>query len=206
MFALLESRMLFIFGDSHADHNFRGLPVEHLNLQQPSITMHRVGRDGTLINFRSEFCSPENIFLICYGEVDCRCHIGKQVAAGREMAEICDTLVAGFEQTISGQILVARKIIVCSITPSIRKDEYESVHGPVTHEFPFLGSDEDRVMYTRAVNDRLEEMCARHGWTFLNVWSEYARADGTLQYERSDGVCHIRDNSAVIEALLKVLD
>jgi hypothetical protein len=198
--------MLFIFGDSHADHNFRGLPIEHLNLQQPSITMHRVGRDGGLIHFNPGFCSPENIFLICYGEVDCRCHIGRQVAAGRNIAEVCDTLITGLAGTIRSQVAVAKQIIVCSITPAIRKAEYENVHGPVTHEFPFLGTDEERVAYTAAMNWRLAAMCAANNWIFLNVWHEYARADGTLQYERSDGVCHIKDNAALIDALLKVLD
>ena len=198
--------MLIILGDSHADYNFRGCPMENLNLNRPSITMHRVGRDGGLINFSREFCSPESTFLICYGEVDCRCHIGRQVAAGRDMDEVCDSLIAGFARTIRSQIVVAKQIIICSITPAIRKAEYEDVHGPVTHEFPFLGSDEERVIYTRAMNDRLATMCVTEGWTFLNVWPEYARADGTLQYERSDGLCHIKDNTALIEALLKVLN
>ena len=69
--------MIYIYGDSHANNNFRGLTLPSINKYESSITMFRIGRDNSIINFESSNESDTNI--LCYGEVDCRCHIQQQI-------------------------------------------------------------------------------------------------------------------------------
>ncbi len=194
--------MIYIFGDSHANFNFRGLTEPHYNLHQPSITMHRIGRDGYIINFDQSFCSVENTFILCYGEVDCRCHVARQIATGRELNEICNELINKYIETIQASITEYRQIILCSITPPLRRREYEDIHGPITHEFPFIGTDEERVKYTLLMNKLLKEAAEKNGYRYLDLWSHYARSeDGTLNSEYSDSICHIINNTFILEQL-----
>ena len=51
--------------------------MPHMQLYQLSITMFRIGRDNTIINFSDNYNNPDNIFILFYGEIDCICHIGK---------------------------------------------------------------------------------------------------------------------------------
>ena len=69
--------------------------------------------------------NKENTFIICFGEVDCRCHIGKQILLGRKLESICEELVSGYINTIKEVICEYSKIIICSITPPMKKELYE---------------------------------------------------------------------------------
>lgn len=193
--------MIYIFGDSHARYNFKNLDKPHVNLSHDSITMHRVGRDNSIVNFHISYNSSGNIFIILYGEVDCRCHIHRQLAEGRDLNSVCTLLVDNYFAAITNNIINYSKIVVCSITPSIRRVEYESVYGAVTHAFPFLGTDEERVTYTRLMNSLISKKCTEFGYIYLDVFEEYSRDDGTLKSELSDGICHIRENSFVLAKL-----
>jgi hypothetical protein len=196
---------LFIFGDSHGRFNFEGLDIEHYNLSQNSITMHRVGRDNQILNFGPFMCSNVSDFVFAYGEVDCRCHVHKQVKLGRSYEEVCNTLVNNYIQTIKNNIKVSRRIIICSITPPVCEHETEAIHGPNTGEYPYLGTDQERAMYTQYTNSLLEKTCAENGFIFLNVAPHYMRPDGTLKFELSDTYCHIKENKYIHEELKKLL-
>ena len=43
--------MIYLYGDSHANHSFAKLSEPHQNLFQQSVTMFRVGRDRIIPNF-----------------------------------------------------------------------------------------------------------------------------------------------------------
>ena len=44
------------------------------------------------------------------------------------------------------------KIIIVGVIPQTKQSDYEILNGPILHEFPFVGRDEDRVRYTNKVN------------------------------------------------------
>jgi hypothetical protein len=71
--------MIHIFGDSHANNNFNNIKYNNIcNHYQNSITMHRVGRDNiNFINFINYNINNNDIVIYQFGEVDCRCHIGR---------------------------------------------------------------------------------------------------------------------------------
>ena len=195
--------MIFVFGDSHANMNLRGFECN--NLYQNSITMHRIGRDGIIPNFNKSFNNSENTFIFFYGEVDCRCHIARQIALGRELPEIVEELTSKYFQTIKNNIKCYKKIIIGSIVPSLRRRDWEDDNGPITHEFPMIGTDEERVIYTKLMNKSLLEKCKEHNFIFLEFYSHYSRQDGTLNFELSDGVCHIKENKFIIDSLKLIL-
>jgi len=194
--------MIYIYGDSHAHFSFKNLTLPHYNLWRASITMHRVGRDNKIINFiNADFLqNNNNIIIFAYGEVDCRCHIQRQIDMGRVEDEIINELVTNYIRTIKSNITAANvKVIIVGVIPPTKQTDYEGRHGPITHEFPFVGSDENRVRYTRKMNNLLEELANNNNYIYFNPYSYYTRDDGTLKYELSDLNVHLGDNSQFLK-------
>ena len=193
--------MLYIFGDSHALFSFKGLTIPHQNRSYPSITMYRIGRDNCIINYTSDIDLSENTIVICYGEVDCRCNIGKQILLGRNEDLLIEELVSSYFRTIS-QISKAQ-IIIVGVIPSVSQKEHEKIHGPITHEFPFVGSDEDRIRYRNKVNEKLKDYSLKNGYIYFNPYEYYTRSDGILKRELSDNNCHLGDNTYFLEKFIE---
>lgn len=247
--------MITIFGDSHAYSSFIGLyKVDERMVaihSQPSMTMHRVGRDNELLHCSSTPIIQHNYkitkmqnstntglkstFVFLYGEVDCRCHIQKQIDLGRDEDDIIKTLVEKYFQTIANNISKSEiqesnrmmspfifrvalrevksekpsfSVIVVGITPPLSKMEYETIHGPITHEFPFVGTDECRVRYTRKMNDCIKKMCSEYGYYFFggeDVYGFYTDPNGCLKFELSDSNVHIGQNGFFLSKFTEFL-
>ena len=196
--------MLYIFGDSHACVSFQNLQIPHKNMYQNSVTMFRIGRDNTIINYNLDIDIASNTILLCYGEVDCRCHIGKQVNLGRNEDTVIIELVSDYFKTIKNNIKNA-KVIITSVIPPTSQIDFEIINGPITHEFPFVNSDEDRVRYTAKVNKRIEEFCLLNNYIYFDGYSFCRRDTGTLSYEFSDKCVHLKDNSHFIQNFHNIL-
>jgi hypothetical protein len=193
--------MIYIYGDSHAHFSFKNLNLPHNNLWRASITMHRIGRDNKIINFgNTEFLQDNDIIILAYGEIDCRCHIQIQVDMGKSEDEVINELVANYMRTIKNNITANVKVIIVGVIPPTKQAEYEMRHGPITHEFPFVGSDEARVRYTNKVNKVLEELATKNNYIYFNPYSYYMTPDGTLNRELSDLVVHVGDNSQFLKS------
>lgn len=190
--------MIYLYGDSHAYFSFKGLTLPYEDRHEQSITMHRIGRDHQIIHYNPAEHDENTVSCISYGEVDCRCHIHKQRLLGRDEDEIIHYLARDYVCTAYDVIRTGYTIIIIAVPPPARQADYESVNGPITHEFPFVGSDEDRVRYTRKMNIELENQCNRLGIYFINPYSSYTREDGTLRYEDSDQSVHIKNNAACL--------
>jgi len=193
--------MIYIFGDSHADFNFRNFRAN--NYAVPSITMHRVGRDNIIMNFKPMFNNEDSTFLFNYGEVDCRCNIGKQIIDGRNLQEVSQLLVDNYFKTIKNNVKLYKNIIVVAIIPPTKKGDFEKIYGPITHEYPFVGSDDDRLLYHKTVNSLLEDRCVENGFIFFDPFDHYSDDDGFLLHSLSDTQVHIGDNSEILEEFKK---
>ena len=168
--------------------------------------MFRVGRDNYIMNFNSEEHNKDSILCFAYGEIDCRCHVFRQKELGRDEDVIILELVLQFFRALTTHIKAHKQVIVVAVIPPLKKDDYEKVHGPITHAFPFLGTDEDRVRYRNKVNTLLKILCEKHRYTFFNPYDDYYRApDGTLKYELSDTYCHLGNNTHFLEEFAKIL-
>ena len=193
--------MIYVFGDSHAQFNMKGFAIPHINLYHYSITMFRIGRDNHIINYSDTYNNPDNTFILFYGEVDCRCHIGKQILLGRELNEIIENLVSQYFNTIKNNITSYKQIIISSITPPICKERYESIYGPNTSEFPFIGTDDERILYTQLMNNKLREYCNKYNYIFLDTYNYYSD-NGLLYFDKSDSICHIIENKYIHDIII----
>lgn len=196
--------MIYIYGDSHAYFSFKNCKLDHANYQCASITMFRIGRDNNIINFNKHSQIHHNdVIVLSYGEVDCRCHIQRQIDNGRSEDDVINELVNKYYQTIKNNI-VNGKIIIVGVIPPTKRYDYESLHGSILHEFPFVGTDEARVRYTRKVNAKLEELANINNYVYFNPYSYYTRDDGNLKYDLSDKCVHLGDNSYFLERFYDV--
>ena len=197
--------MLYIFGDSHALFSFKNLSICHENRQQHSVTMFRIGRDNHIINFNINLNNADNSFILCYGEVDCRCHVGKQIKLGRQEDDILRELVNSYFQTIKNNIKIYKNIYIIGVIPTVSQNEHEKIHGPITHEFPFVGTDAERIRYTHKINILLEDYALKNNFIYFNPYKYYTREDGILKRELSDNNCHLKDNSFFLEKFIQIL-
>lgn len=192
--------MIYIYGDSHANFCFKNLNLDHKNYYHPSITMFRIGRDNIIINFNKDEIQENDVIILVYGEVDCRCHVQRQINSGKDEDDVINELTNKYFQTIKDNIPDKNlKIIIVGIIPPSEKYNYESINGPILHEFPFVGSDEDRVRYTNKVNKNLQEHAINNKYIYFNPYSYYSREDGMLKFELSDLNVHLGDNSHFLE-------
>ena len=192
--------MIYVFGDSHAKFNFINCPFPIKILEENSITMYRVGRDKEIIHFNKQYLGKDNIFVFCFGEIDCRAHITKQVQLGREKEEIIKSLVDSYLNTLRLLITEYDKIIICEVPPATRESDYHILH----NNFPFYDTDKERVENTLRMNSYLKE-ATKNTFVLLEYHEYYARADGTLKYELSDQCVHIKENTYIHEQLFNII-
>jgi hypothetical protein len=141
-----------------------------------------------------------------YGEVDCRCHVQKQINLGRDENEVISELATPYITTIKKNVRACRAVIVVGVVPPTSREKFESIYGPVTHEFPFMGTDEDRVRYTKKVNRSIQAYCKSHGYTYFAPYAYYTSEDGTMKRELSDLNVHLGDTTVFVEEFTKCVN
>ncbi len=201
--------MIYIYGDSHSNYSFKNLSLPHRNLYKNSITMFRIGRDSHIENFDKENIAndtdTDNLIILSYGEIDCRCHIHRQVNLQRDEDDIIYELVNNYIKAIHNNTVgIDANVVIVGVIPPTKKSDYENLHGQITHKLPFIGSDEDRVRYTQKTNKLLEELSNKNDFIYFNPYNYYTRDDGTLKYELSDNVVHIGDNTYFLEQFIEL--
>jgi hypothetical protein len=197
--------MIFLFGDSHINFAFKNTDLTVIDKHVSSITMYRIGRDNIILNYDSLIDNINNIICISYGEIDCRCHIHKQILLGNNEDDIITNLVENYFKTINNTIKKYKKIIIFAVIPPTKRDEYEKINGPITHEYPFVGTDNERLRYTNKINNLIEEYCAKFNFLYFNPYEYYKTSDGFLNFELSDKTVHIGNNHKLIELFKKLL-
>ena len=199
--------MIYIYGDSHANNCFKNLTLPHANFYSNSITMFRIGRDNIIINFEKDSIQKGDTIILLYGEVDCRCHVQKQINLGKNEDDIIYELVNNYINTIQNNTKgLDINIFIVGVIPPTKRNDYEILFGPILHEYPFVGRDEDRVRYTFKVNKLLEELSNKNYFVYFNPYNYYTRDDGTFKYEFSDNNVHLRDNAYFLEKFIELYE
>ena len=218
------SAKIHIFGDSHAsfcfsnertaiprnEHSFykytmqeKSIAVEFIIHWFESKTMFRIGRDGLgILNLKNFGVKNNDAAVFVFGEIDARCHIGKQCdVSKRALVEVIDTLARNFLETIQKNRTTFEKLycVIVSVTPPTN-NHYNWV-------YPYYGSIEDRVAITRQLNSKLKDLSADYGFDFLDIYSLYATSDGILDDNVGDGVVHVNahQNDKIKQKLLNLL-
>ena len=197
--------MIYIYGDSHAHFSFGCLKLDYHDFASYGVTMFRIGRDNIIINLNKDILyTKDDTIILSYGEIDCRCHIQRQINLGINEDDVINELVYNYFKTIKNNTInMECKIIIVGVIPPTKQYDYEILHGPVINAHPFVGRDEDRVRYTNKVNKLLEEMSDKNNYIYFNPYSYYTRPDGTLKHELSDRTVHLGKNDFFLEILYK---
>ncbi len=153
--------------------------------------MHSIGRDG--LDLRSYGVADGDTVICCFGEIDCRCHVHK---FGPDYRQVIAATVERYMKALLANLDYLPRLRLCiyNIPPPVRKAG--KVENP---DYPYLGTDEERLAYVGYMNEILAEACGRHGLTFIDVAAEYADEQGFLRDEQSDGNVHIVDPKPLLQ-------
>lgn len=180
-----SSKPIYIIGDSHS-LEFVGIP--HCNIRHLGpITMNRIGRDGlNVLNLKNMGIPDNSIVVFSFGEIDVRCHIGKQRdRENREQDEIIETLVKKYIETILNNTKAYNNLfpVLYSVTPP--------TDNAFNANFPTYGPLQDRVCIAKHINQKLKDYSIAYQIPFIDVYEQYADKNGILREELSDGNVHI---------------
>jgi hypothetical protein len=178
---------VFVFGDSHSEFCFGGIPRCKVHWLGP-VTMHRIGRDGLdILDFRAKGVPENATVVLVFGEIDVRTHVLRQRDdTGRDLDEIMMTLCTSYLRTAltNRARYEALKVVICSLVPPTNYGN--------NPELPFYGSLAERSAITRGMNERLAALCAANGLLFMNIHKYFAEWSGSLNRFYADNTVHIR--------------
>lgn len=148
----------------------------------------------------------DSMIIFCFGEIDCRCHVHKHITdttSWKNVIEILvkkyvDTVVSDTLKTPSGSsffLVNTRNICIFNVPPPFKNHVSSNVN------LPILGTDEERVNYSRYFNECTKRECDKHNLTFIDVYDKYCDEEGFIKPELSDGKNHILDQKYVVEFL-----
>jgi len=207
--------MVHVFGDSHASFCFsdKGQATHIFNYKNIDVpfsihwligkTMYGVSKNGLdILNIKKFNVQEYDIAVFAFGEIDVRCHIGKQRdEKGRDVHEIIDSLVTQYMKFINQNRALYKNIfcIVMEIIPPSNRCNHPN--------WPFYGTLEDRIAITRLMNKRLREACNIHHLLFLPTHNLYANPGGSLNAQLSDNCVHVgySSNYLIKQQLIDVL-
>ncbi len=183
-----------VFGDSHADFCFNGIPRCKV-FSFPGITMHRIGRDGVEgLNIRAFGIHERPALVFIFGEVDARGHVVRQRdVSGRTITEIIETLCTNYLRTVCMNRDAAKigKTIVCSVAPPT------FVYNRT--EVPSYGTMEERVASVAEYNATLQRKCAENGVIFMDIFKYFHDPCGAMSRSLAGSVHIRRAYSDIIE-------
>jgi hypothetical protein len=193
--------IIHTFGDSHSHHGFRNLNNYNIRMNHiGSKTMSNFGRFKLDLLDISKFNVQSGDYVcFCFGEIDCRSHVPKFKEKYKELIEqIVDSYIDAIKENIKN--FSDLKVMIYNIPPTLRKS-YENRNDL----FPMIGTDEERIIYIKYMNDKLREQCEINKFIFFDVYDSYVGEDGFMKFELSDGCIHINNPIYIDEFLKKIL-
>lgn len=191
--------MIHVIGDSHS-LEFSNIDNTIIHYLGPR-TMHRIGREGkALLDFKRLEIQDNDTVVLVFGEIDVRCHIGKQKELNnRSLNEIINTLLDNFFKTILDNLSQYShlNILTYTVTPPSLLDHIDIHYGS-------YGTLAERIFISKLLNKKLIEMSYSFGFRTIDVYDDYSDKNGALIYCLSDGNVHI--NSLYNQAIQKKLN
>ncbi|MDD5560581.1 MAG: hypothetical protein PHT50_00405 [Candidatus Omnitrophica bacterium] len=188
-FLLKDKPLIYTVGDSHCRYAWIKIPFVKTQTIGP-MTMYSFGQDSPIV---VKDIPKDAIVVFCFGEIDCRCHIYKHPP----WPETIDKLASDYLAAVDHNAKIHPNIWLFNVLPPPRKAKVKE-----NLDFPFLGSDEERLSFVKRLNDRLRES----KYLFIDVYEKYSDKDGFLIPEKSDEHVHITDSEPLIDYIKTILD
>jgi len=197
---------LHTYGDSHAS---RHGGWDNINIKDLSIRKNHLG-PKLMFTFSNKDININNVvkntdyLIFCFGEIDCRCHIGKYKP---NTTSNINNLVTSYINTIKDitSNLDPSKVLVYNVVPPLERELAENLFRKGKSSLPTIGTDEEIKNYTLYMNKKLKEQSKDNGFIFFDVYDKYTNNKGFLIKELSDGNCHIKNPIHVQELLINIL-
>ena len=196
-------RTLHTVGDSHSGQ-LEGMNWRTIDIKDVVIAPHWLGpvtcasfgiKRQELIDLWS-YVSTGDIVCFCFGEIDCRTHMYKHKDNYRE---VIDKIIENYFYAISTFTSDTVTTMVMSVPPISHR-----CHEVCLHEFPIMGTDNERREYVLYFNSQLKKYCDIYGYVYFDVYGLYCE-DGYLKQELSDGYVHIKDSSLMKQKLIELI-
>lgn len=176
-------------GDSHSKFGWKNVVCHHIG----PILCYSFGKENLARCDISKFnLKNDDTIIFCFGEIDCRCHIHKHVNKNNSYKNIIDSLIENYFDAIDKNIknlnVTLKNICVYNVVPPIQKKNTAE-----DKKFPFLGTDEERKIYTLYFNKQLKIKCAKKQYIFFDIYDKYTDENGFLSKKLSDNLVHILD-------------
>ena len=176
-------------GDSHARFGWTNI----INHNCWSMLCYNFGREKlNRVNISNFDIKDGDTVVFCFCEIDCRCHIHKNINDDISYQSIIDDIVSNYFEAIQINITVSglnfKKICVYNVVPPIEK--YNTEENP---SYPYLGTDEERKDYVLYFNKKLKEYCIKYSYTFFDIYDKYIDNNGYLRKDLSDNIVHINN-------------
>ncbi|PCI94361.1 hypothetical protein COB11_03965 [Candidatus Aerophobetes bacterium] len=182
-----------IIGDSHT-RTFSRIPYCKIDWLGP-VTLHRVGRDGLdIVDFRKLKIKDGDVVVFTFGEIDTRCHIGRQILDHkRKLHEVTELLAKKYIQTILANCKNYSNILPIVYLPTPPGNKQKEVPN---YRFPFIGTNQQRVLWAKTLNKDLLKQCRKFKIPCINTYHIYSTPDGLLKRNLTDGHIHIHPRHA----------
>ena len=116
-----------------------------------------------------------DIFILVFGEIDCRIHIHNQYEKNKgksTISELIDKTIANYGDVLNQLSQLSINFAVYSVPPAGRAQN--------TFGYPHYASREIRGMITREFNQKLKLLCRERGYKFLDVYSAVCDRNGFM--------------------------
>ena len=185
-------------GDSHSMYGWSGIINHHLS----ACLCYSFGREKmNRCDIRNFNIKDGDTIIFCFGEIDCRCHIYKHITETTSYQDVINNIIDNYFEAIklnlSSSQIKLKNICVYNVVPPVQK--YNTSENP---EYPFLGTDEERLQYVLYFNKKLKEKCIENYYIFFDIYDHYTDEYGFLRKDLSDGHVHI-SNGIYIENFIK---
>lgn len=193
------------FGDSHSRNPWDQIPAVTVHHIGP-LLCHSFGRDGSaLLDVRNHGVHGGDVVCFCFGEIDCRCHVKNHCSSERSYKYVIDDIVSRYMDAIkeNTEHFKQPRLTVCVfnvVPPPRRHTATENL------DYPFVGSDDERVVFVKYFNACLSDACTLHGFTFFDIYSHYCDDEGFLLEKASDGHVHVMDATHVEKRVHEIMD
>ena len=185
-------------GDSHSVHGWSGIIQHHLG----SILCYSFGKEKlNRCDIRNFNIKDGDTIIFCLGEIDCRCHIYKNITDKTTYKDIIKNIVDNYFEAIELNVSISKiklkNVCVYNVVPPVQK--YNTCENS---EYPYLGTDEERKQYVLYFNEKLKEKCIEKKYIFFDIYNNYINENGYLRKDLSDGNVHI-SNGIYISNFIK---
>jgi hypothetical protein len=192
------------FGDSHGWLPFYRIPGVEVHHLGPWLcyTVGRLKYDRIKGLDISSKVKPGDTACFCFGEIDCRSHIHKHITTARSYQQMIDEIVNDYFIALmeNEKLVPGAKMAVYNVIPPARFPGASQ-----NNDYPYVGTNEERVAYSRHFNSAIAWNCKELGWTFVDVYNKYADEGGCLNPTYSDGHVHINNPVFIADAVKELL-